>query len=303
MLMQSRGRSKMEVGIVGLGRMGSRLASRLVNAGYSVVGYDKDNAALSNTSGIRKAVSLQDLAVQTAPRRLLFLMVPAGVVDAALGEIVPYLTKNDVIVDAGNSFYKDSIRRAEELKAKGIFYLDSGTSGGLEGALNGASFTVGGEKSAFDFALPAFTAMAAKNGVYYVGKSGSGHFVKMVHNAIEYGILEAYAEGFALLKREHEIDLAQVSRAWGHGSVIRSWILELAARCLKRDAELLQYNGKIGGGESGGWAIQEAMGRGVDFPSIIAAFDARKKSMHAPSFASKLIAALRDEFGGHKEPK
>ncbi|HII15069.1 MAG TPA: NADP-dependent phosphogluconate dehydrogenase [Nanoarchaeota archaeon] len=293
----------MKIGIAGLGRMGGRLASQLVNAGNSVTGYDTDRAALNSIAGINKADSLPDMVAQLAPRRLIFLMVPAGVVDDTLGGIAPYLSKGDVIVDAGNSFYRDSVRRAEELRAKGLCYLDSGTSGGLEGAANGASFTVGGEREAFDFALPAFMAMAAKDGVHYIGKSGAGHFVKMVHNAIEYGMLQAYAEGFGLLQTEPGIDLAQVSKAWEHGSVIRSWVLELITRCLERDARLSAYNGKIGGGESGGWAIQEASERGVDFDSIISAYDARIRSLQAPSFSSKLIAALREEFGGHRQPK
>lgn len=293
----------MDIGVVGLGRMGSRLASQLINTGYSVIGYDSSEVVLNSNLGVRKAVSLQDMVAQLIPRRLIFLIVPAETVDDTLDGIAPYLNTKDTIIDAGNSFYKDSVRHAEELKTKGIFYLDSGTSGGLEGALNGASFTVGGEKEAFGFALPVFTAMAAKDGVYYVGKSGTGHFVKMIHNAIEYGILQAYAEGFGLLKTEAGIDLAQISKAWEHGSVIRSWLLELITKCVQKNSDLPAYNGKIGGGESGKWAIEEALKRGVNFPSIIAAYEARATSVQCPSFSSKLIAALREEFGGHKQPK
>lgn len=294
----------MNIGFIGFGRMGSRLAYRLVKSGYSVVGYDvcKETLEKEGKKGIQKASTLEELIVKIPPKRLAFVMVPAVNVDNVLAALKPYLTEGDIVVDAGNSYYKDSIRRAEELKNIGVFYLDAGTSGGLDGALRGASFTVGGKEEAFRLAKPIFEAMAVKNGIYYIGKSGTGHFVKMVHNAIEYGILEAYAEGFELLKKEN-MDVKKIAEAWKHGSIIRSWILSLITRCLENDPELSNYHGKIGGGESGSWAVEEAKEKGLSWPSIIASLEARIKSQTNPSYASKLISALREEFGGHKEPK
>lgn len=291
---------KMEIGFIGLGRMGSRLAYRLLDAEHSVIGYDP--APQLENNHIKLLSSASEVIRQTSPRRLCFVMVPAANVDSVLADIKPCLNMGDVIVDAGNSFYKDSVRRCGELEKIGVSFLDAGTSGGLEGAANGANFVVGGSREAFEFAMPAFQAMASEGGILYTGRSGTGHFVKMVHNAIEYGMLEAYAEGFDLLKSEG-IDVARVSKTWEKGSVVCSWLLELITRCLERDAELKDYTGKIGGGESGGWAISEAESHGIGFSAIQSAQAARKESAINPSYASKLISALREEFGGHKEPK
>ena len=233
---------------------------------------------------------------------MIWLLVTAGKpVDAVIKELLPYLKKDDIIIDGGNSFYKDSIRRHNFLKKKKIDFIDIGTSGGLAGARHGACLTIGGNKKIFKKIEPICKAVSAKNGYAYVGSAGAGHFVKMVHNGIEYALLQAYGDGFELLfKGPYKLDLRKIAETWQHGSVIRSWLLELAADAFKKDPKLGKIKGIVGGGETGQWAVNAAKEYSISFDSIKLALKLRKKSKRHPTFRGKVIAALRNEFGGHK---
>lgn len=295
----------MELGFIGLGRMGQNMVIRLLSKGHKVVAYDKIRANIDEVAGrgAVAAASPAELAQNLKKPRAVWLMVPAGrIVDEVIfQDLLPRLDKMDTVIDGGNSHYKDSQRRALSLKEKGIFFLDVGTSGGLEGAASGASLTIGGEKEAFKRVEAIFESLAMSGGYGYVGESGAGHFVKMVHNAIEYILLQAYGEGFELLeKSSYALDLAQIARLWNNGGVIRSWVLELAQRALEKDPELTTLRGAVGGGETGSWAVEAALEKGVPLPLTSLALALRLRSRQEDSFASKLVAALRKEFGGHE---
>ena len=290
-------------GIVGLGRMGGGIVANLLRCRLGAVVYDVNLEAVRRLEGgaVQGAQTLAELASHLAPPRVIWIMVPAGdPVDQVIQELVPHLAAGDVLIDGGNSNWRDSIRRAAALKEKGIYYLDCGTSGGLEGAQKGLCLMVGGEQEAYKLAEPFLRAVAQEGGCAYVGESGAGHFVKMVHNGIEYGMLEAIGEGFELLAEgPYELDLAQIAELWTHGSVVRSWLMELAARALKADPGLDRIAGVVGGGSTGSWTIEEGWRFGVPMPVISAAFNARLRSRQNESFSGKLVAALRHEFGGH----
>lgn len=298
-------------GLIGLGRMGLGVAQRLLEKGYSVVAHDvqDENLRLAEALGAQAVKTLAELTRALPKPRLIWLMVPAGEpVDQVLfGEdrtektgLVLHLEPGDVVIDGGNSFYLDSMRRANQLKERGIEFLDCGSSGGLEGARVGLSLMVGGSKEAFERAHGLLSDLACPGGLAYLGSSGAGHFTKMVHNAIEYGMLEAIGEGFELLSASpFQLDLAQVARVWNHGSVIRGWLMELTERALQKDPQLESIKGDIGGGDTGNWAIAEAWKRGVPFPAIALAYAMRLRSRQEETFAGKVIAALRQEFGGH----
>lgn len=297
--------SKYGVGFIGLGKMGGRLAKRLAENGrFTVIGYDIDKTAMQYAAknGIICATSLEDTVRKLEPRRVLFMMVPGSGVDAVLNAIAGKLSAKDIIVDAGNSFYQDSFRRANKLLMQGIYFLDAGTSGGLEAGERGASFMVAGNYEAFKFAKPVFESMAWKFGVWYFGKSGNGHFVKMVHNAIEYALLEAYAEGIDLVEKKGLNPLTAVT-AWQNGGLIRSYLLQLFRNVIVKNPNLNGFTGKIGGGETGSWGIEEANKRGVMFDVIEKAYEKRIESSEVQTYASKLISAVREEFGGHEEQK
>lgn len=291
----------MQVGFVGLGKMGSRMVKRLLSKKFNVVCYDIDADARLKIAkqGAKTVSSLKDLTKELAQPRKIILMVPAGkAVDKVIAEL--HLSKGDMVIDAGNSYYEDSVRRAKMLEEKQICFIDAGTSGGLKGAEVGLSFTVGGERKAYEKLKPIFEALAAKDGLCYVGPSGSGHFVKMVHNAIEYAMLQAYAEGFELLsKAPYKVNLAEIAHAWNNGGLIRSWLLKLAEEVLKSD-ELHKIKGIVGGGETGTWAVDEATKRGVAFPIIKTALAERVKSKQTETFTGRFIAAMRNKFGGHR---
>src|SRR3989344_7655968 len=230
-------------------------------------------------------------------------MVTAGKpVDAVIKELLPYLKQNDIIIDGGNSFYKDSIRRYKFLKNKRIYFLDIGTSGGLSGARRGACLTIGGDKKIFRKIEPVCKAVSAKNGYAYVGNAGAGHFVKMVHNGIEYALLQAYGEGFELLFKGpyKNLDFQKISKTWKNGSIIRSYLIELAEQAFKKDSKLNKIEGVVGGGETGQWTVDTANEFNVDVGTIKLALEERKKSQSSPRFAGKVVAALRNEFGGHE---
>ena len=284
----------MKVGLIGLGRMGAGIAERLRRAGHEVVGYDRNPA-------VSEVASLADLAGSLPQPRIVWSMVPAGdPTEAVIDEVLGLLGDGDIVVDGGNSFYKDSIRRSERLKARGIAFLDAGTSGGIWGLDEGFCLMVGGTKQAFETVEPLLLALAPENGYARVGEAGAGHFAKMVHNGIEYGLLQAYAEGFHLLQASpFGFELANVAALWNHGSVVRSWLLELAERGLAKDPTLANLRGYVDDSGEGRWTVNEAIEQAVPVPAIAAALFARFSSRDDNSFAMRLIAALRNEFGGH----
>ncbi len=284
--------------------MGGGLVENLRAAGGEAVVFDLNPASVREVEalGAVGAASLADLAGKVPVPRVIWVMVPAGEpVDAVLRDLVPHLAPGDVVIDGGNSFYRDSVRRGEELESRGIHFLDSGTSGGIEGAKSGLCLMVGGKPEAFALAEPLFAAIAQKDGYAHVGPRGAGHFIKMVHNAIEYGQLQAMAEGFELLEEgPYDVDLAQVANLWNHGGVVRSWLMELAARAFEQEPHLTSLSGRVGGGSTGSWAIEEAWKVGVPMPAISASYMARLRSRQDDTFSGKVIAALRWQFGRHE---
>lgn len=297
----------MRVGLIGLGRMGHSLALNLLDNKISVVAFDNNTERVDTfiIEGGEGVHSLEDLVAKLDPPRVLMLMIPAGhPVDETLKELSPLLEQEDAIIDGGNSFYKDSQLRFEMLKKRGIHFLDQGTSGGISGARNGACLMVGGDRNIFERYEQLFEAIATKDGYGYMGSSGAGHFVKMVHNGIEYCILEAFGEGFETLSKEKfDLDYEKVSKVWSNGSVIRSWISELAQEAFEKDPELSKWSGKIGGGETGNWSLQVAKKLGVDFKLLQYSLQKRMDSMENPSFGTKVVSALRYGFGQHEDPK
>lgn len=297
----------MKVGFVGLGRMGKPMALRLARQGVEVVAYNRSQGVLQEVAqeGIEPAASPLDAAKRLIPPRVVWLMVPAGdVVDEMIwGEqgVLGGLQARDIVIDGGNSHYTDSVRRAEALAPQGVDYLDVGTSGGLEGAANGVSLTIGGPRGAFEACRPIFEALAVSDGFAHVGESGAGHFAKMVHNAMEYAMLQMIGEGFWLLEQsEYEFDLAQVAHAWNHGGVIRSWLLGLAERAFSDRQQFDEISDYVGGGETGEWGIQEARRLHVPTPLMDLAVNERLLSQAGESFARRVVAALRLQFGGHE---
>lgn len=292
----------MNIGVIGLGRMGSALVTRLVNGGHTVIGYDPSETTrkYSEARGASTVTSLVTLAEQV---RIFWLMVPAGdLVDDVINTLKPHLQPGDIIIDGGNSFYEDSVRRHNNLATMNIAYLDCGTSGGLAGETVGFSLMVGGNKKIFDHIEPLLISIAAPEGYAYVGPSGSGHYVKMVHNGIEYALLQSYAEGLHLLKEGQypNLDLAAITKVWNHGSIIRSWILELAQNILTRDQELANISGEIGENLTGRWTLDEAQKQGVPVDLIEQALAIRTLSRQTGgNYGTKLVAMLRNEFGGH----
>ncbi|HYE97045.1 MAG TPA: decarboxylating 6-phosphogluconate dehydrogenase [Rubricoccaceae bacterium] len=297
----------MHLGMIGLGRMGLGLAARLLKTGHTVVGTDRnaDTVADLVTTGGQAANDVASLAgALSAGPRAFWMMVPAGApVDGVLAELGPHLRAGDVVIDGGNSFYQDSQRRAAALGEAGIAYLDVGVSGGIWGEENGFCLMVGGDAEAAERLRPLFQALAPApdKGWAYVGPSGAGHFTKMVHNGIEYGLMEAYAEGFALMKAktEFDLDLAQVAALWQEGGVIRSWLLGLAGRALATDGTLEHIQPVVADSGMGRWTSMEAIALGVPLPVLTLALHERFTSRDAVGFAHRLLAALRHEFGGH----
>jgi 6-phosphogluconate dehydrogenase len=293
----------MELGLIGLGRMGANMAQRLLDGGHRVVAYDRNAEAVRDVAkaGAAGAVSLEDLVGKLAPPRAVWLMVPAGApVEQTIHSLAPLLSPGDAVIDGGNSYYKDSVRRAASLKKHRLHFLDVGTSGGIWGLKMGYCLMIGGEEEVFRRLEPIFRTLAPEDGYAYVGPSGAGHFVKMVHNGIEYGLLQAYAEGFELLHASsYELDLAQLARLWNRGSVVRSWLLELMEKALAADPGLASVKGYVEDSGEGRWTVLEAVERGVPLPVISLSLLSRFRSRQDDSFGAKVIAALRREFGGH----
>ncbi len=297
----------MRVGMVGLGKMGGNMAVRLLRGGHEVVGHAHGVpalAALEQAGGIGCPDLATLVAALPAPRTI-WVMVPAGdATEQVLSDLAAACAPGDVLVDGGNSFYKDSIRRATTLAGKGIRFLDCGTSGGVWGLSEGYCLMVGGPADAFAQARPAMDTLAPPDGVRHLGPAGAGHYAKMVHNAIEYGMMQAYAEGFELLHAsEYGYDLAQLSALWMRGSVVRSWLLELAGRAFAKDGDLSELKGVVADSGEGRWTLVDSIDRAVPMPVLALSLQMRFRSRQEDSFAGKVLAALRNEFGGHAVTK
>ena len=293
----------MEIGMVGLGRMGGNMALRLLAGGHRVVVTDRSADAIREHAA-QGAVAAKDLASLVgllAPPRAVWIMVPAGdPTEAVVRELAEHLAPGDVVVDGGNSNYRDSRRRAAELAERGLGFLDAGTSGGIWGRTEGYCLMVGGDAGAFARVEPALATLAPAGGYARVGGSGAGHYAKMVHNAIEYGMMQAYAEGFELLHAsDYGFDLHALAKLWNRGSVVRSWLLELAERAFHRDPELAELSGWVEDSGEGRWTLVESIDRAVPMPVLALSLMTRFRSRQNETFTGKVLAALRQEFGGH----
>ncbi|HEY3873834.1 MAG TPA: decarboxylating 6-phosphogluconate dehydrogenase [Candidatus Kapabacteria bacterium] len=296
----------MTLAMIGLGRMGANMAERLVLSGHTLLGFDPSEEARQKaaSTGISPFSNLTSIAAALPSPKIFWIMVPAGApVDETIQNLLPLLKKGDIIIDGGNSFYKDTMRRGESLQKSGIAYVDCGTSGGIWGLKEGYSMMIGGDKSVVESLTPIFETLApAKDmGWGYVGPSGAGHFVKMVHNGVEYGMMQAFAEGFSILKhkKDFSIDTHEVAEIWRYGSVVRSWLLDLAADALKKNPNLDGIAPIVVDSGEGRWTVFEAIDNDVPAPIITLALLERIRSREQDSFGDKLLAALRNEFGGH----
>ena len=329
----------MQLGLVGLGRMGANMARRWLEAGHECVGYSRNpaDAAALNGKGFSAAATLEELVGKLAPPRTLWIMIPAAAVDGVIDTLAPLLARGDTIVDGGNSHFVDDVRRAAALRARGVHYLDVGVSGGIFGREEGYCLMIGGDTDAAARLTPLFASLApggaeqlssgstAAHGYLHCGPSGAGHFVKMVHNGIEYGLMAAYAEGFNLLSEAnagnraahadaetaplgahgqhlaYDFDLAAIAELWRHGSVVRSWLLDLTSAALARDPRLEAFVGEVADSGEGRWTINAAVDAGVPVPVLATALFARFSSRNQDDFANRLLSAMRREFGGHVE--
>ncbi|CAN5179129.1 decarboxylating 6-phosphogluconate dehydrogenase [soil metagenome] len=293
----------MKLGVIGLGRMGAAIARRAFNAGYCVLGYDPNIHAQQECAawGIQIYHDLQELAKEAD---VIWLMVPAGkIIDDTLQKIVPAIAAGKIIIDGGNSNFNDSVRRAKELAERGVAYLDCGTSGGVHGLKDGFCLMMGGDYAAYEKIKPLLQTIAIKDGLGHFGPAGAGHYVKMIHNGIEYGMLQAYAEGFQLLREGdyQELDLEKVAKVWQHGAVVRSWLLDLTHDVFKQDQHLGSIDGRVQEGGTGAWNLENAKKNHVSAPVLEASLQARKESRETGgNFATKLIQMIRHGFGGHK---
>ena len=323
----------MQIGVVGLGRMGGNIARRLMAHGHQVVAYDRNAEAVAALvkDGAAPAVSLDDLAAKLATPRVTWVMLPAGAAtDATVTTLSELFAKGDTVIDGGNSFYKDDIRRARALREKSIHYIDVGTSGGVWGVERGYCMMIGGETDVVTRLDPIFQALApglgdiartpkregrdprAERGYIHAGPNGAGHFVKMVHNGIEYGLMQAYAEGFDILKgkasdalpkdERYDLDLADIAEVWRRGSVISSWLLDLTAMALAESPDLAEFRGDVSDSGEGRWTVEAAIEEAVPTNVLSAALYARFRSRLTHSFGEKILSAMRNKFGGHKEP-
>lgn len=293
----------MNTAFIGLGKMGLNMVEHLLELGEKVAVYDlsRDVVEALALKGAEPAYSLEQLVRTVQHPRVVWLMVPAGnPVDEVLASLMPYLDRGDIVVDGGNSHYADSVQRAVRLLEQGIRFLDAGTSGGLEGARHGACIMVGGDRDAYIAIEPLLEALCVPGGYGYMGRSGSGHYVKMVHNGIEYGMMQAMGEGFDLLESSgFELDHAEVARVWSNGSVIRGWLMDLAERAFEKDGKLGYLAGNIADSGEGRWSVEAALRQQVSIPVISASLFRRYRSRSENNFSDKVVAALRHEFGGH----
>jgi 6-phosphogluconate dehydrogenase len=293
----------MKIGFVGLGKMGFNMVHRLLINSHEVVVWDRSAESIKEIEklGAIAATSLQDLIDKLPTRKVIWLMVPAGKpVDENLDLLLGLLNKDDIIIDGGNSYWRETQQRSEKATQKNVHFLDCGTSGGVWGLQNGYCLMYGGEKEAADYVEPVFKSLAPENGYVYCGPSGTGHMVKMVHNGIEYGMMQSYAEGFEILaKAPYDLNLTKIADAWQYGSVVRSWLLELAVNALKEDPKLEQLKDYVSDSGEGRWTVQTAMDFDVPAHVITASLYTRFQSRQEDSFAMKMLAALRNQFGGH----
>ncbi len=294
----------MEIGLYGLGRMGANMVRRLVRSGeHRVVAGNRSSGPVDEVAqdGAEPAYSMEEMVEKLSAPRAIWTMVPAGdITENTLLAFADLMNEGDILIDGGNSYFRDSIRRAEMLHERGLRFLDAGTSGGIWGLDVGYCLMVGGDRDAYEHIEPALKTLAPANGYAYLGEAGAGHFVKMVHNGVEYGMLQAYAEGFEILqKSQYDFDLHAISGLWNQGSVVRSWLLELAERAFERDGNLESIRGYVEDSGEGRWTVLEAINEDVPAPIIAGSLFARFVSRQDDSFAMKVIAALRGEFGGH----
>ena len=293
----------MEIGFIGLGKMGMNMVTRLVQGGHRVVVFDRTAAIIQQAQqhGCIGSASLTDLVNKLAPPRAVWLMVPSGrPTEDTIDMMATVLQANDAIIDGGNTHFHDDVRRAETLTKNGIHYIDAGTSGGVWGLKVGYCLMVGGEEQIVTRLAPVFDTLAPPGGWAHVGHHGAGHYVKMVHNGIEYSMMQSYAEGFELMsKSDYGLDLPKIARLWMQGSVVRSWLLELAADALERDPRLESLKGYVQDSGEGRWMILDALDKDVPVPALTSALFTRFRSRQTESFAEKLLAALRNAFGGH----
>jgi 6-phosphogluconate dehydrogenase len=293
----------MQLGFVGLGKMGLNMVKRLTRGGHAIVAFDvsADAVRRATADGIRTVDSLEALGAALAPPRAVWVMVPAGEpTESTIAALSRHLAAGDTVVDGGNTNFHDDIRRAGALQAKGIAHVDAGTSGGIWGLEEGYCLMVGGESEVCQRLEPVFLTLAPEQGYRRVGEHGAGHYVKMVHNGIEYGLMQAYAEGFELMNAsQFDLELAGIASLWMHGSVVRSWLLELTARALAADPKLAALEGYVEDSGEGRWTLQDAIQRGVPLPTLSAALFTRFRSRADNPFAERLLAALRNQFGGH----
>jgi 6-phosphogluconate dehydrogenase len=330
-----------QIGFIGLGRMGANMVRRITGAGFQCVVFDANAAAVQALQGpgVTGAASLQDFVAKLTGPRVIWFMLPAAVVEQEITNLRPLLSAGDVLIDGGNSYYRDDLRRGAELAKAGIHYVDVGTSGGIAGGENGYCLMIGGEKATVDSLEPLFAALSpggktsypdkqgtAERGYLHCGPYGAGHFVKMIHNGIEYGVMAAYAEGFNILRNanigtrprekdaettplqhpEHyayDFDVAQIAEVWRHGSVVRSWLLDLTARALSEDSSLAAFAGRVSDSGEGRWTVAAAVDEGVPAPVITAALYSRFESRGNADYGDRLLSAMRKQFGGHVEKK
>ncbi len=297
----------MKLAMIGLGKMGGNMTERLIRGGHEVVVFDLNADAVKSAvgKGAIGAGSLADVVAKLPDRKVCWMMVPAGkVVDKVIEQLVPHLKKGDIIVDGGNSNWHDTRARGERLQQQGIYFIDCGTSGGVWGLENGYCLMYGGEKEPCDFIEPALKTLAPPEGYLYCGPGGSGHFVKMVHNGIEYGLMQAYAEGFEIMEKSpYDLDLRAIAHVWQFGSVIRSWLLELAELAFADDPRLSKIKDFVPDSGEGRWTVQAAIDFDVPAPVITHSLFARFRSRQEESFGNKVLAALRHQFGGHAVKK
>ena len=294
----------MRLAMIGLGRMGGNMTERLMGGGHEVVAFDRTRDVVDKyvMKGATGAHAITDVPQKLKSPRIVWIMVPAGKpVDETIAQLLPGLSKGDVIIDGGNSNFRDSMRRAAELQGRGIHFVDSGTSGGIWGLANGYCLMIGASNEAFALCEPIFKTLAPAEGYAHMGPPGSGHYVKMIHNGIEYGALQAYAEGYEILhaSKDFKLDLHKIAAVWNRGSVVRSWLNELAELAFEKDADLTDLRGFVEDSGEGRWTVQEAIDLDVPAPVITLSLLARLRSRQPDSFSAKVIAALRNEFGGH----
>jgi 6-phosphogluconate dehydrogenase len=298
----------MRLAMIGLGRMGGNMSERLMKDGHQVVVYDRSADAIARyvSMGATAANGPGEITSKLQAPRIVWIMVPSGKpVDDTIASLAPGLSKGDVIIDGGNSNFHDSMRRAADLQSKGIQFIDCGTSGGVWGLANGYCLMIGASADAFKLCEPIFKTLAPPDGYAHVGAPGAGHYVKMIHNGIEYGMLQAYAEGYEILhaSKDFRLDLHKIAAVWNHGSVVRSWLNELAELAFERDGDLADLRGYVEDSGEGRWTVQEAIDLDVPAPVITLSLLARLRSRQPDSFSAKVIAALRNEFGGHAVKK